>query len=89
MEVVEKPGAALRRHVVMGNFEIPAGVTTSSIAMRCGSHRNGAFVHRRRQETRSEKALYSNLQRDKRSIKNRFTDCSKVKKTPAKFPYLI
>ena len=28
-----------------------------------GSHRNGAFVHRRRQETRSEKALCCNLQK--------------------------
>ena len=31
MEVVEKPGAALRRHVVMGNIEIPAGVTTTLV----------------------------------------------------------
>ena len=30
VEVV-KPGAALRRHVVMGNVEIPAGVTTTHI----------------------------------------------------------
>ena len=31
VEVVEKPGAALRRHVVMGNVEIPAGVTTTHV----------------------------------------------------------
>ena len=39
------------------------------------------------------KKHYVPVYRDKRSIKNRFTDCSKVvdgiKKTPAKFLYLI
>ena len=39
------------------------------------------------------KKHYAPIYRDKRSIENHFTDCSKVvdriKKTPAKFPYLI
>jgi hypothetical protein len=42
---------------------------------------------------RGLKKHYVPVYRDKRSIKNRFTDCSKVvdriKKTPAKFPFLL